>query len=520
MRFAFCFMQLIISLLGAAALFGSMLSMWLFGVEIPLFWQFWIALVVQVFGGFQLYQKSFNALRYKILHADLLIALGTTIVFVYSSLVWLLGLRDHVYFETGAVILAFVLLGRYFEERAKRRERLGMENLILMQPKKAWVMRDCEEKEVSIHELSIGDTVLVKKGEQIPVDGKILRGQSFVNEAIMTGESDYVSKKEGDTVLGGTVNMESPIYVLSERMGEETALGRMIQLVEKAENTKLPLEKIIDKIAAIFVPLVIGISLITFAMWLFLSGSLTMAIKSMVAVLVISCPSALVLAIPVVIMVSIHRAAKKGILIKDFQSLEIVGKTKHMVLDKTVFLARKEAFVGAFLFEDPIMQDARVIIQRLKELKIVTHLVSGDRPEVVKRVAEVIQVDHYRSSVSPGQEGEYLQTLKGITCMVGDGVNDAPALATATIGIAMSLRTDVAMEAASIGIMGKKLSLLPHLIEFSKKTRIRLWQNILYAFGYNIIAIPLAAMGYLNPMIAGAIMALSSFSLVMNAMRK
>lgn len=602
-------LQLLVSGFGAAILFGSMISMSLFGQELSLLWQSMIALIVQAFGGWELYKNALLALRSRVLTMDVLIVLGTTIALVYSALVWMLGLPDHTYFETSAVIIALVLLGRFFEARSKQKARSGMESLIQMQPKFARIVERGSEKEIAIEELAIGQVVLVRKGDQIPVDGRVFEGQSFVNEAMMTGESAYVLKKKGDSVIGGTINMEQPLYVLCEAKGDESVLGRMIALVEKAEGTKLPVQRIIDKVSAIFIPLVIGIALVTFCLWLFVGRDPHQGLQAMISVLIISCPCALGLATPVVIMVSIHRAAQLGILIKDFQALEIVGKMEHMVLDKTgtvtlgemrlieepahatsseyaknlarfsshplaraiaggelsvqhieetpgmgiagviggervllgseeyleqngvrtekdtksfsaVFVSREGHFSGVFLFEDPVKQDALTAIERLKQLKITTHLVSGDRASVVERVAGEIHVDHYAAEVSPSAKGEYVKALKGITAMVGDGVNDAPALASASIGIAMGSGADVAMEAASIGIIGRKLSLLPDLVELGRATRTRLWQNIFYAFGYNAIAIPLAAFGYLNPMIAAVAMALSSFSVVMNALRK
>jgi len=484
-----------------------------------------------------------------------------------------------------------------------------MQNLIRIQPKVARRVKEGIEEEIAIDSLVIDETVIVKRGEAIPVDGRVTSGASFVDEAMMTGESAPIAKKEGDKVIGGTINLENPLYVVCEKKGKDSILGRMISLVENAQNSKLPIQKLVDKVSGVFVPIVIGISIFVFILWLVLEGDFQKALKSLIAVLIISCPCALGLATPVVIMVSVGRAAKKGILIKDFQALEIVGKVDQMVLDKTgtvtmgemrlikqpddlnvvklatslarfsshplaqaiqdgnlpvkdvmetpgmgiqgevdgnlvylgskeyfekndiaveenteaftaVYIALKNQFAGVFLFEDPLKLDARESVQRLKTMGITTHLVSGDRSQVVKKISDEIVIDHFRSEASPETKGEYIKKLSGITCMVGDGVNDAIALASASLGIAMGSGTDVAMEAASIGIMGKKLSLLPDVVILGKKTKSRIIQNIIYAFGYNIIAIPIAAFGLLNPIVAGLAMALSSLSVVINALRK
>ncbi len=603
------YVRLVISIFGGLILFTSMVFSLFSKIFLSNLEQFVIAIIVQLFCGWVFYKSSYNAIRIRMLNMDVLIAFGTTIAFLYSSAVWIFKFNQNIYFETSVVIIALVLLGRFFEDKTKMMARSSMESLIEMQPKIITRVKDGIEGEISIDELSIGDVVVVKRGELIPIDGRVESGVSSVDESMMSGESIPVLKKIGDKVIGGTTNVERPIYVRCERKGDESVLGRIISLVENAQNTKLPIQKLVDKVSAVFVPTVIVISIFSFLFWIIFKGDFTSAIISLISVLIISCPCALGLATPTVIMVSIGRAAKIGILIKDFCALEEVGKTKNIVFDKTgtitegimtliekpddlaivelaenlarfslhplsqsiargnlsvkdvyeepgqgisgtingkkiilgsknylimngidvidfqhpytaVYVGCDGEYCGAFLFDDKVKEDAKKTIENLQRLGIKCYLVSGDRNSVVTRIAYSLKIDSFIGEIDPSGKGKFIKSLSGITCMVGDGVNDAPALASASVGIAMSTGADVAMETASIGIMRKNLSLLYDLIILGRKTKFRIVQNIIYAFGYNIIAIPIAASALLNPMISGVVMAISSISVVLNALRK
>lgn len=585
---------------------------------------------------------------------DTLVALGTGTAFIYSTFNTVFpqyfhsrGLHPHVYFEAAAVIISFILLGRFFEERSKRRTTLAIKKLMNLSVKTARVIRNGIEKEMLISKIRVGDILVIRPGEKIPTDGKVTEGRSFIDESMITGESVPVEKKPGDQVIGSTVNQAGGLKIEASRVGNETMLAQIIRLVQEAQGSRAPVQKLVDKIASVFVPVVIAISLITFLSWFYLGTdhNAPFALLNAIAVLVIACPCALGLATPTALMVGIGKAAEHGILIRDAQSLEIAQKLDTIVLDKTGTITRGKpevtniywdskiengviadtldfrsaiaaiekrsehpfahalvdylsgeflldpeiiafesnsgkgvsAFVGKdsyhigsrtyiqesggtfsdyllekdeylrtqahsliyvavnrevvvlFTITDSIKPSSREAVADLKAMGIRIHMLTGDTVAIASHMAAQAGIDYYKAEVTPAGKAEYVKTLKqkGLTvAMVGDGINDSPALALADIGIAMGTGTDIAMESAQITLIRGDLEKLVNMIRLSRLTVKTIRQNLFWAFFYNAISIPVAAgilypfTGFLlNPMIAGAAMAFSSVSVVTNSLR-
>lgn len=606
-----------------------------FGVHwmLPAWVQFALATPVQFVFGARFYVAAWKAVRAGAGNMDLLVALGTSAGYGLSVYEWTTaaGRMPHLYFEASAVVIALVLLGKYLESRAKRQTASAIRALEALRPERAIQVIDGREQEVAISALRLNDLVMVKPGERFPVDGEVVEGQSHADEALISGESLPVPKQPGDKVTGGAINGEGRLLVRTMALGAETVLARIIRLVEDAQAAKAPIQKLVDKVSQVFVPVVLLIALATLVGWWLYGAPLETALINAVAVLVIACPCALGLATPTAIMAGTGVAAHHGILIKDAEALERAHEVSAVVFDKTGTLTsgtpriahlsaiegdeaallqmagalqrgsehplakavldacaergltvadvsdsqsltgrgiagsldgRRLALgnrrlleesglnagpladsasawetegrtlswlieqspeprvLGLFAFGDTLKPGALQAVQRLSARNISSHLLTGDNRGSAKVVAQALGIKDVHAEVLPADKAATVAALKktGVVAMVGDGINDAPALAAADIGIAMGGGTDVAMHAAGITLMRGDPRLVPAALEISRKTYAKIRQNLFWAFVYNLIGLPLAAFGFLNPVLAGAAMALSSVSVVSNAL--
>lgn len=628
------------SLLTAPLVLPMLLEPFGYHLMPPIWLQLLLATPVQFYFGARFYKAAYKALRAKTGNMDLLVALGTSaayglslfqVIKFWDHLAHFKHLGVHVYFESAAVIITLILLGKYLESRAKQQTSAAIRALQKLRPDVATVLRAGASLELPVEQVILGDIVLIKPGERIPVDGKIIEGSTHVDESMMTGESLPVAKDQGEKVIGGSINGEGFIKVEAQAVGAESVLSKIIRLVETAQAEKAPIQRLVDKVSSYFVPIVLGIGFLTIIMWGLYSGNWEQAIINGVAVLVIACPCALGLATPTAIMVGTGLAAKNGILIKDAESLEIAHSITTVAFDKTgtltegkpqvtdvksfsiqesdlfkiaaaiqsgsehplakaivkkvkdlnlissevqeiktipghgvqakvegeiyflgnaklmkengISLSEHQNYVqslfnsgrtvsylgkqntkellGIIGFADRVKCEAIQAVQALKALGIKSVMITGDNAGSAAAVAKELGLEEVRSEILPQDKAQEIQTLRDrgeIVAMVGDGINDAPALATANVGMAMSTGTDVAMHSAGITLMRGNTLLVPDAVEISKKTYSKIRQNLFWAFIYNIIGIPLAAMGLLNPMIAGGAMAFSSVSVVTNAL--
>ncbi len=597
----------------------------------------WIELMlaspVQFYIGARFYKAAWKSLRAGSGNMDVLVAMGTTTAFAYSVyLLYALGVdqaRGQLYFEASAVIITLVLLGKYMEARAKRGTTAAIRQLMDLRPKTARVIRDGSEVELPILQLRKGDVVVVRPGESIPVDGKISEGATDVDESLITGESIPVEKTVGDPVTGGAINGTGLIRISATAVGADSTLSKIIRLVENAQAGKAPIQRLVDRISGVFVPVVVAIATVTFLGWYFIGGELEAAIVAGVSVLVIACPCALGLATPTAIMTGTGAAARAGILIKDVQALEQAHAINAVIFDKTgtlttgqptvvdtlstggdehemltavaslqqgsehplakavlkkaaeanlklvavndfkshtgfgvsgsvngariitgneefmrnngieidsqsaqgsewestgktvIWIARDGELLGAMAIADPLRPESAPAVAELKAMGIRTLLLSGDAVRAVNEIGRQVGVDEARGAVKPDDKAATVTQLRaeGLRVgMIGDGINDAPALAAADVGIAMGSGTDVAMETAGVTLMRSNPALVPAAISVSRATWRKIKQNLFWAFIYNIVGIPFAAMGFLSPTIAGAAMAFSSVSVVTNSL--
>ena len=613
-------------------------------VMLPGLWQLALATPVQFVLGARFYRAGFKAALAGSGNMDLLVALGTSAA--YGLSVYLLlaagaahgghGAMPHLYFEASATVITLVLLGKWLEQRAKRQTTEAIRALHALRPATARVRRHGVEAELPVRQVRVGDLVVLRPGERVPVDGVIVEGRSHLDESMLTGESRPVARGEGGPVTGGAINGEGALLLRTTAVGAETTLARIIRLVESAQAAKAPIQRTADRVSAVFVPVVLGLALLTFGGWLLAGSGWEAALINAVAVLVIACPCALGLATPTALMAGTGVAARHGILIKDAQALEVAHAVDTVAFDKTgtltegkpalvalqpaegldeaellrltaalqrhsehplarAVLQRAQAqglqapgatdtqalpgrglqavvqgrllqlgsgrllaesgaaagpltavasrwraegrtvswllapaaaegparVLGVLAFGDDIKPAAAAAVQRLRAMHIRTVMLTGDNAGSAKAVAAQLGIDDVRAEVLPADKAEAVQALRQagrVVAMVGDGINDAPALAAADVGIAMATGTDVAMETAGITLMRGDPARVADAIDISRRTYAKIRQNLFWAFAYNVVGIPLAALGWLNPVIAGAAMAFSSVSVVSNAL--
>lgn len=602
---------------------------------------------VQLVPGWRFYKGSYKVLKNKSADMNVLVAMGTTAAWLYSGAMTLFptaltnaGFPYQLYYDVTTVITTLILLGRYLEARAKGQTSLAIKKLMNLQAKTARVVRNGEEMEIAVEDVQIDDEIVVRPGERIPVDGEVIKGKSFIDESMLTGESIPVEKTVGDEVIGATINKEGSFTFRATKVGKDTALSQIIRMVNEAQGSKAPIQRIVDIIAAYFVPSVVVIALLSFTIWYFFGPepSLIVALTSFIAVLIIACPCALGLATPTAIMVGTEKGAENGILIKDAASLERANKVNTVVLDKTgtitegkpkvtdiittnrfseeelltlvasvergsehplgeaivqaaierelsldeadsfeaipghglvaklddkeiligniklmndhqivtekleeqaqeladqgktpMYIAVNQEFAGIIAVADTLKQNTVHAIRSLKEMGIEVIMLTGDHQRTAQAIAKEAEIENFIAEVLPehkAKEVKKLQKEGKVVAMVGDGINDAPALAQADVGIAIGTGTDVAIETANITLMRGDIMGVVTALRLSKATMRMIWQNLGWAFGYNVVLIPVAAgllyplFGiFLNPALAGAAMAFSSVSVVLNTLR-
>ncbi|MCK5057952.1 MAG: copper-translocating P-type ATPase [Candidatus Aminicenantes bacterium] len=629
-----------ISALLSLPLFLAMVS-GLFKIPISIlhnpFFQLALATPVQFVMGWRFYKNAYHSLRSLSPGMDLLVAMGTSAAYffsIYNGFFKKMPVGEHaeLYFEASAIVITLVLLGKYLEAVAKGKTSEAIKKLIALQPKLARVVRDGEEADIPIEQVVVGDTIRVRPGEKIAVDGLVTHGNSAVDESMLTGESIPVEKQPGDSILGGTINKNGSLTFTAAKVGKDTLLAQIIKVVEEAQGSKAPIQKLVDKVAGVFVPAVLFIAVITFLIWVFIVGSVSMGITAAVSVLVIACPCALGLATPTAIMVGTGKGAENGILIKNGESLETTLKVNALVLDKTgtitkgkpvvtdivpvdgipksdllsyaagiekssehplaeaivreaqalsvetheaegfsalpgkgvsavvrdrhvlmgtrefmhennidieiiaeavrslegdgktvIFAALDGEIAGVIAAADTVKENSETAIRELQSSGMEVFMVTGDNRRTAEAIGRQVGIDkaHILAQVLPERKADEVKKLQDrgyIVAMAGDGINDAPALATADIGIAMGTGTDIAIEAGDITLMNGNLKTMLTAIKLSKKTMAKIKQNLFWAFIYNIIGIPFASFGLLSPIIAGAAMAFSSVSVVGNSL--
>lgn len=513
-----------------------------------------IALANMLYCGRQFYVSSFRQLRHGSANMDTLVALSTGIAFLFSAFntfwgdaVWASrGVVWHTYFDASVMIITFVLTGRLLEEKAKDGTASSIRQMMGMAPKTAHIVDGDKIEEVPLSTIEVGDVLEVRPGEKVPVDGEVIWAESFmtadaayVDESMITGEPTPAEKKKGSKVLAGTIPSQGKFRMRARQVGEDTALAHIIKMVQEAQGSKAPVQRIVDKAALVFVPVVACIALVTFLLWWLIGGNsaLPQAIMSAVAVLVIACPCAMGLATPTALMVGIGKAAQKQILIKDAAALESLRKVDVLVTDKTgtLTIPNKDIdFTKAdnlpFEERETLKPNAREAMDELQKKGIEVYMMSGDKDEAARYWAEKAGIKHYHSKVLPQDKENLVRQLQAEgkrVAMVGDGINDTQALALADVSIAIGKGTDVAMDVAQVTLMGDDLSAIPEAIQLSRNTVRMIWENLFWAFIYNIVCIPLAA-GLLyafgidwqiTPSLASALMAFSSVSVVLNSLR-
>ena len=487
--------------------------------------QLFLATPVQFIIGKRFYKMAYYAIKAKELNMDVLVVLGTSITYFYSLYIAVFHQADStgmkpVYFESSMMVITFVLLGKYLEEKTKGKASKAIEALGDLRIKTARVLRADDEMQVSVEQVKVGDIILVKPGEKIPLDGIIIQGESSVDESLFTGESLPVSKKVGDFLIGTTLNKQGILYYRVISIEAEGKFSEIVRLVEEAQGSKPTIQKLVDQVCKFFVPVVIVLALLTLLIWEFIifRGMPYFISKSMlygISVLVISCPCALGLATPTALISGLGTLAKEGILVKD-GNVSKIAKADTIVFDKTGTLTK-----GNVTIADEVRSEAKETIQALKKIHMKPIMLTGDQKEVASQIASEVGIKQLIAEVVPSQKGETIEMLKKNkkkVMMVGDGINDAIALAKADVGIAMGSGTNVALEAGDVVLLKNDLRAIPLLIKQSRRIQKKIAENLIFAFIYNVIAIPVAMSGQLTPAIAAIAMSLSSISVLVNSL--
>lgn len=513
-----------------------------------------VALGNMLYCGKQFYVSAWKQLKNGLANMDTLVALSTLIAFLFSvfntfwgEAVWSSrGIVWHTYFDASVMIITFVLTGKLLEEKAKDGTASSIREMMGMTPKTAHIVDGDKVEEVPISTIEVGDLLEVRTGEKIPVDGEVVWAESFmtpnaayIDESMITGEPNPAKKEKGDRVLAGTIPNQGKLRMRARQIGKDTMLAQIIRMVQEAQGSKAPVQRIVDKAALVFVPVVSTIALVTFLAWWIIGGNayLPQAILSAIAVLVIACPCAMGLATPTALMVGIGKAAEEQILIKDASALENLRKINALVTDKTGTLTIPNKNIDftksdnlALEERETLKPNAREAMETLQKNGVEVYMMSGDKEEAAKYWAEKAGIKHYQSKVLPQDKENLVRRLQAEgkhVAMVGDGINDTQALALADVSIAIGKGTDVAMDVAQITLMGDDLRTLPEALQLSRRTVRMIWENLFWAFIYNIVCIPLAA-GVLyifgidwqiTPSWASALMAFSSVSVVLNSLR-
>lgn len=513
-----------------------------------------VALGNMLYCGKQFYVSAWKQLKNGLANMDTLVALSTLIAFLFSvfntfwgEAVWSSrGIVWHTYYDASVMIITFVLTGKLLEEKAKDGTASSIREMMGMTPKTAHIVDGDKVEEVPISTIEVGDLLEVRTGEKVPVDGEVVWAESFmtpdaayIDESMITGEPNPAKKEKGDRVLAGTIPNQGKLRMRARQIGKDTMLAQIIRMVQEAQGSKAPVQRIVDKAALVFVPVVSTIALVTFLAWWIIGGNayLPQAILSAIAVLVIACPCAMGLATPTALMVGIGKAAEEQILIKDASALENLRKINALVTDKTGTLTIPNKNIDftksdnlALEERETLKPNAREAMETLQKNGVEVYMMSGDKEEAAKYWAEKAGIKHYQSKVLPQDKESLVRRLQAEgkhVAMVGDGINDTQALALADVSIAIGKGTDVAMDVAQITLMGDDLRTLPEALQLSRRTVRMIWENLFWAFIYNIVCIPLAAgVLYLfgidwqiTPSWASALMAFSSVSVVLNSLR-
>ena len=497
-------------------------------LSMPLLWdlpprfQFVLATVLQFGPGLYFIRNAVRGLKSRSLGMDLLVALSTTAIYAYSTVVAFTVTENiKLYYLCDGVLISLLLFGRYLESVAIYQSGEAVRGLLRLQPKTAIVLRDGIEVEIDASEIVSGDTILLRPGERIPADGKILEGNCLVDESLLTGESVPVKKNPGNSITGGTLDREGKVTYIATSVGEASTLQQMAAFVRRAQSEKAPVQRFADRIATIFVPSVVALAVLIFALWFFLlaPGDWGKAVSTVCGVLVIACPCALGLATPAALMTASGRAAELGILFKGASAIEKAWSIDTVVFDKTGTLTEGRVEPG---IRDPLREDAKCAVDACRAMRLEVWMISGDKEDTARRIAQACGIERILFEVKPEEKAEKILRLKSEgrrVAMVGDGINDAPAMAEADLAIAMGTGTDIAIECADAVLPGGRIGRMPQTLRLAKAARRTVRQNLGWALFYNLICIPVAACGIVNPSIAAAAMTLSSNGILLHSLR-